>query len=142
MSQLLVNEPPLQVSPTLAVELGLKEAIVLQQIHYWLNFQFSRHFIDGNYWVRYLPEQWERHFSFWDQKTLCNSIRSLERQGVLSTYETEDSNKTKYYRINYWILSKVTPSTKSSFESSSLPQSYERASFDTINSVDTKEDDA
>lgn len=140
-TQLLINEPPLQVSPTLAIELGLKEAIVLQQIHYWLNFQPSRHFIDGNYWVRYMPEQWEYHFSFWDQKTLCNSIRSLERQGVLASYETGDSNKTKYYSINYWVLSKVAPSTKSQFESSSLPQAYERANFDTINSIDTKEDD-
>lgn len=140
-SQLLINEPPIQVSPTLALELGLKEAIVLQQIHYWLNFQFSRHFIDGNYWVCYMPEQWERHFSFWDQKTLCSSIKSLERQGVLTSFQAEDSNKTTYYRINYWILNKVTPSTKSQFESSSLPQAYERAGFDATHSFDTMEDD-
>jgi hypothetical protein len=140
-SEFLINEPPLQVSPTLALELGLKEAIVLQQIHYWLNFQSSRHFIDGNYWVRYIPEHWECHFSFWDQKTLCSSISSLESQGVLSSFQAEDSSKTKYYRINYWILSNVTRPIKSQFENTSISQAYDRTSFDAINSVDTKEDD-
>ena len=33
---LLISEPPLQVLPSLAVKIGLNEAIVLQQIHYWL----------------------------------------------------------------------------------------------------------
>jgi hypothetical protein len=34
MSKLLIDEPPLQVLPTLAVRLGLEEAIFLQQLHY------------------------------------------------------------------------------------------------------------
>ena len=63
-SQLLINEPPLQILPTLAKELGLNEAIVLQQIHYWLNLQFSRCLFDDQYWVRYTSKQWERQFSF------------------------------------------------------------------------------
>ena len=36
MSRLLIDEPPLQVLPSLAREIGLNEAIMLQQIHYWL----------------------------------------------------------------------------------------------------------
>ena len=35
-SKLLVDEPPLIVLPSLAVAIGLAEAILLQQIHYWL----------------------------------------------------------------------------------------------------------
>ena len=31
----LYNEPPLTVSPSLAAAVGLNEAIVLQQVHYW-----------------------------------------------------------------------------------------------------------
>ena len=33
---LLLNENPLIIMPTLAVHIGLNEAIVLQQVHYWL----------------------------------------------------------------------------------------------------------
>lgn len=36
MSKLLIEEPPLQVLPSLAVTIGLNEAIIIQQIHYWL----------------------------------------------------------------------------------------------------------
>ena len=33
---LLLNENPLIVMPTLAAHIGLNEAIILQQVHYWL----------------------------------------------------------------------------------------------------------
>lgn len=37
MSRLLINEQPLLVLPSLACEIGLNEALMLQQIHYWMN---------------------------------------------------------------------------------------------------------
>ena len=37
MSRLLINEPPLIVLPSLAKEIGLNEAIIVQQIQYWLS---------------------------------------------------------------------------------------------------------
>ena len=40
MSKLLINEHPLQVLPSLATKIGLNEAIVLQQIHYWKKKMF------------------------------------------------------------------------------------------------------
>ena len=39
MSKLLISENLVMIIPTLAVKIGLNEAIVLQQIHYWGNFQ-------------------------------------------------------------------------------------------------------
>lgn len=39
ISNLLLDEPPLQVMPTLATKVGLNESIVLQQIHYWLKIK-------------------------------------------------------------------------------------------------------
>lgn len=36
MSMVLFDEHPMLVNKPLAVEIGLNEAIVLQQIHYWL----------------------------------------------------------------------------------------------------------
>jgi hypothetical protein len=36
MTDLLIKEPPLQVLPSLAVAIGLKPALVLQQL-YWLS---------------------------------------------------------------------------------------------------------
>ena len=36
MGNLLINEPPLQVLPSLAAKIGLDNAIFIQQLHYWL----------------------------------------------------------------------------------------------------------
>ena len=46
---LLISEPPLQVLPSLAVKIGLNEAIILQQVHYWL--LKSNNIRDGYKWV-------------------------------------------------------------------------------------------
>lgn len=37
MSKLLINEPPLQVLPSFAQNIGLHEVIILQQVHYWVD---------------------------------------------------------------------------------------------------------
>ncbi len=37
MAKLLLNEQPLVVLPELACKIGLNEAIILQQLNYWLH---------------------------------------------------------------------------------------------------------
>lgn len=46
MGKLLFDEPSLTVSPSLAVIVGLEEAIVLQQVKYWIHYA-----IEGNIMV-------------------------------------------------------------------------------------------
>lgn len=36
MSKLLLDDEPLVILPKLAAAIGLNEAIILQQLHYWL----------------------------------------------------------------------------------------------------------
>ena len=36
MSKLLINENPIMIQPTLVMKLGLNQAIIIQQLHYWL----------------------------------------------------------------------------------------------------------
>ena len=81
LSQLLINEPPLQVLPTLAVLVGLNEAIVLQQLHYWL--AKSANVQDGRKWVYNSYEQWQAQFPFWHVNTIQRTFGSLEKQGVV-----------------------------------------------------------
>ncbi len=45
MSKLLINENPIMIIPSLALKMGLNEAVVLQQIHYWI--VKSSHVMDG-----------------------------------------------------------------------------------------------
>lgn len=41
MSKLLIDDYPIQVLPKLAKVIGLNEAIILQQLHYWLNSKMT-----------------------------------------------------------------------------------------------------
>lgn len=104
MSPLLINEPPLQVLPSLAVAIGLNEAIVLQQIHYWtLRVPLYE---DGEAWVYNTVEQWQEQFPFWSTDTIGRTLKSLRERGVVvaerRTANTFD--KTLKYRIDRQVL--------------------------------------
>ncbi|MCT3390353.1 replication protein [Lentilactobacillus hilgardii] len=101
MSNLLISEPPLQVLPSLAVKVGLNEAIVLQQFHYWL--QRSKNIRDGNRWIYNSYKEWNKQFPFFSERTLRRAINSLEKQGYIVTgnYNKAGFDNTKWYRINY-----------------------------------------
>lgn len=104
MADLLISEPPLQVLPSLAVKVGLNEAIILQQIHYWL--QKSKHVHDGHTWIYNSYSGWQKQFPFWSRNTIIRAINRLEKDGYLITanYNKAKFDKTKWYRIDYQKL--------------------------------------
>ncbi|WP_149315790.1 conserved phage C-terminal domain-containing protein [Lentilactobacillus buchneri] len=112
MSNLLISEPPLQVLPSLAVKVGLNEAIILQQFHYWL--QRSKNIHDGYRWIYNSYREWNKQFPFWGLNTLKRAITSLEKSGYLipGNYNKAGFDKTKWYRINYELLGMGQRSTQ------------------------------
>lgn len=100
-SRLLIDEPPLQVLPSLAIQIGLNEALVLQQFHYWL--RRSNNIQDGYKWIYNSYPDWNRQFPFWSESTVKRTINSLEKQGCLisGNYNRAGFDKTKWYRIDY-----------------------------------------
>lgn len=105
-SHLLINEQALQVLPSLAVAIGLNEAIALQQIHYWLNNAKNAGRIDkdGNKWVYNTYSQWkEDNFPFWSEDKIQRIFLSLEKQEVLISRQLDAKMRdmTKFYRIDY-----------------------------------------
>ncbi|MDP9372522.1 MAG: hypothetical protein M3Q65_08745, partial [Chloroflexota bacterium] len=100
-SALLINESPLQVLPTLARAVGLSEAIVLQQLHYWL--QRTPHEHDRRPWVVFTYEQWRAQFPWWSLRTLKTLLPELEARGLILTanYNRHATDRTKWYTINY-----------------------------------------
>jgi hypothetical protein len=100
-SNLLIDEPPLQVLPALAVAIGLNEAIVLQQLHYWV--RRSSNFLDGLIWVYNSYEEWQEQFPFWSLRTIRRTFTSLEEQGVIMARQPNRRNwdQRKWYAILY-----------------------------------------
>lgn len=104
-SSLLINEPALQVLPSLAVKLGLNEAIVLQQIHFWItaNRQRGVEPFEGRYWTYNTMKEWHKQFPWWSEKTIQRTIFKLESLGVLlsRTNKPGSYDHTKTYSIDY-----------------------------------------
>lgn len=109
-SSLLINEDPLQVLPTLAEKIGLNEAIVLQQIHFWL--RKSKNVIDGRKWTYDTYEEWQqKNFKFWSVKTVQRIFLSLEEQKLLISTQPEKRERRKWYTIDYDLLEKIAAGT-------------------------------
>lgn len=102
---LLLQEPPLVVQPSLAVAVGLHEAIILQQIQYWISSPRA-HERDGKRWVYNSYGDWQQQFPFLSREQIGRAIRHLEKDKVLvsGNYNKKTSDRTKWYSIDYEAL--------------------------------------
>lgn len=103
MSKLLFDESPLVVQPTLATAIGLNEAIVLQQIHYWMQNPKSGRFIDGKHWIFNSLSDWKEQFPWWSESTIYRTLEALEDAQLLETgnFNARKGDRTKWYTLNY-----------------------------------------
>lgn len=69
------------VLPGLATKIGLNEAIILQQIHYWT--RDNRRVIDGYSWTYNSIPEWQKQFPFWSEITIRRVLKSLEEKGLI-----------------------------------------------------------
>lgn len=117
MSRLLYDERPLVVNPTLAALIGLPEAIVLQQVHYWvmINAQAGRNAYEGYYWTYNSYREWAEQFPFYSRNTVIRAIKKLEEGGYLlsGTFNKAGQDRTKWYRVNYARLLDIPKMGKS-----------------------------
>lgn len=100
MSKLLINENPLVLLPSLAVLVGINQAIFLQQVNYWL--QTSKHKFDGRKWTYNTVDEWLVQFPFFSKKTLERVISSLVEKEVLLVKKLSSNprDRTNYYSID------------------------------------------
>ena len=107
---LLIPEPPLQVLPSLAVKIGLNEAMFLQQVHYWL--QRSGQEADGQKWVYNRVSDWQTQFPFWSEDTIARIVKNLRKSGLLvvERLSPDKRDTTNFYRIDYDLLSRISGS--------------------------------
>jgi hypothetical protein len=95
---------PLLIPPDLAKEIGLHEAVILQQIHYWL--ERSNHLINGCRWIYNTYQAWQQQFPFLTLSAIRKAIARLEGLNLLKTerFDKQRWNQTKWYSINYQRL--------------------------------------
>jgi hypothetical protein len=117
-SGLLIDESPLVLLPTLAVIIGDRRAIALQQIHYWLDLNQKAesksgkpfHFRDGRWWTYNTYQQWhETCFPFWTPRLIRKIFTELEDLGVVlsAQFDQGKGNPVKWYTIDYEALDRL-----------------------------------
>ncbi len=119
-STLLFDPYPLMINPNLAALVGLNEAIILQQIHYWVekNEEKSKNLHEGLYWTYNTYEEWQRQFPFWSISTIKRIIKNLESKGYIMSgnYNSLTFDKTKWYTINYELIEALRNQIGSQFK--------------------------
>lgn len=106
---LLLQEPPLQVLPSLATAIGLNEAIVLQQVYWLFIDERNGKWFGGHRWIFNTYEQWRKFFPFWSEVTIKRIFAQLETMMILESCQPEGSlSRRKWYRINEGMLLKLT----------------------------------
>jgi hypothetical protein len=106
MGKLLFDESPLVVQPTLAKAIGLNEAIVLQQINYWLNQKGIGKTLRGERWIYNTVADWQENFPFWSQETIKRTIYNLQDAQLIKSgvYNQSPTDRTKWYTINFAVV--------------------------------------
>ena len=104
--RLLFNEEPIIINRLAAKVLGLNEAIVVQQIHYWLNIneKAKKNFINGKYWTFNTYEKWQNeNFDFWSISTIKRIFKNLFNKGILfkGKFNKKKYDQTLWVSINY-----------------------------------------
>lgn len=107
-NRLLINEPPLQVLPSLAVALkSVDKAIMLQQLHYWT--LIKGHERDGKLWIYNTAKNWQKQFPWLGESTVRKYLKQLEDQELIITgnYNKFKFDRTKWYTLNYQRLEEI-----------------------------------
>lgn len=126
-SRLLIDEHPLQVLPSLAVAVGLGEAIVLQQIHYWVDIKikdYARYmdsFQEGRCWVYNTIAEWQEQFPFWSPRTIERTLTSLKARNVVIVKQLakDTRDRTNWYAIDYDIFDELADCTATKWRDAS-----------------------
>ena len=102
--QLLLNEQPLFVLPSLAERVGINEAILLQQLHYWL--QVSTHKHEGRTWRYQTYEGWAEELPWMSPSGVRKLLNRLKENGLIITsqFNSNSFDKTLWYTIDYDTL--------------------------------------
>lgn len=106
-SRYLINEDPIFFLPTLAVGIGLNEAILLQKIHGWLQCTPKEHV--GRNWIYNSYKSWHEQLPFMSETTIKRAVKNLIEKKIIITenFNKNSFDKTLWYSIDYEKLNEI-----------------------------------
>lgn len=147
MSTVFDDDYTIPISVKIASAIGANEAIVIQQIHYWIDMFSksnneevkSKHFHDGRWWVYNTYDKWHEQFPFWSVKTIQRMFGRLKDMNVIivGEYNKIKYDHTKWYTINYEVLETLVNIDKDKMTISNRTNCpYRTGQIDPTNTID------
>lgn len=97
-----LNWRPLLIYPELAKEIGVNEAILLQQLNYWL--ERTKHNYKGEKCVHKTMEEWNKEIPFVSEITIKRTVKNLKNMGLI---KVKRAVHTQLYSIDFNKLNKL-----------------------------------
>lgn len=98
----------LVLDTNLAKAIGEKQAIILQQINFWVqhNKEKETNFIDGRYWCYNSLQEWQKeNFEHMTLKTVERCLEDLRKnEVVIARREVRNGKSTLFYSIDYDVM--------------------------------------
>lgn len=105
-SKLAFNETPIVFPPTLAVKLGLNEAIVFQTLYFaHMNPRMGKVDENGIKWTRFTVDEFHDRLPFYDEGIIKRTIKNLVNDGLL--YTRTFTGRSNWYRPNHERLEQI-----------------------------------
>lgn len=100
MSALLLDEPLLCYQPALVRRLGLAEAAIVQQLHFWLRLSTNIH--DGERYVYKTYDEWSAEIGI-SARAVRGACDRLRKAGVLVAIQSplDPHDRTLWWRIDH-----------------------------------------
>ena len=109
-NDLLLAEPPLVILVELAVRVGLDEAIVMQQLRYWLADERKPPVRDGQRWVCPRDIDFFAPMTHRSLAILEKVLRRLEQAGLVQAsdrYNAMPGDRTKWYTLDFEAIEQL-----------------------------------
>lgn len=102
----------LALEPEHAVQYGVKEAIILHKIIFYvlLNRRDGRNYKAGKNWTYNSREGWRTVFPFLSDMQIWRAFKSLEKDGALlsDSFNRMGYDKTRWYTLSDSLMSEVS----------------------------------
>ena len=143
--KLLYTQEPIVINPVAAEVLGVNEAIIVQQIHYWLNINEKAkiNFYNGRYWTYNTYENWQKtNFRFFSVITLKRIFKKLEDKKILikDNFNKKKYDRTLWVTINYEKLDELMTEYEEKIEAEKNEEIKENIEISTKYQSDTMSD--
>jgi hypothetical protein len=101
----MFDKHPLVIDKKLAKIIGLNQAMILQQVHYWLelNKKNKINFHENRHWTYNTINEWQEEFPFWSKETVKRAFNKLRDLGIMQVgnFNVYKMDRTLWYTIDY-----------------------------------------